>query len=109
MNTTIYSNPLAQDWDNGTGTYSDSPATTDGVSWKWRTGFSGSQWTSSSFSTNITASFPLTNIGGGTWYYTSSNSTAASYDCGKCAFISIRTTLQVSKEDGLYLKPYLVD
>ena len=76
MSTTIYANPLAQDWNNGTGTYSDSPATTDGVSWKWRTGYSGSTWITSSWTTNITGSFPSSNAGGGSWYYTSSNSTA---------------------------------
>jgi hypothetical protein len=76
MNTIIYANPLAQDWNNGTGTYSDSPATIDGVSWKWRTGYSGSTWTTSSWTTNITGSFLSTNPGGGSWYYISPDITA---------------------------------
>jgi hypothetical protein len=77
-NTNIFVNPLAQDWDNGTGTYSDSPATTNGVSWKWRTYLSSSAWTSSNYGPYITASFQSSNPGGGTWYTGSSNTSVTS-------------------------------
>jgi hypothetical protein len=77
-NTNIFVNPLAQNWDNGTGTYSDSPATTNGVSWKWATYLSGSSWTSSNFGPYITASFQSSNPGGGIWYTGSSNTSVVS-------------------------------
>ena len=73
--------PLAQSWNNGTGTYLDVPQTTDGCSWN-SSQFknSGVTWlTSGSDSTNhyVTSSFNTTyaNVGGGAWYYSGSDGT----------------------------------
>jgi hypothetical protein len=52
----------------GTGRTSNLPETTDGVSWKWVNGVSGSTWKTGSFPTNITASYLTSSIGGGDWY-----------------------------------------
>jgi hypothetical protein len=42
---TIYAYPLSGSWTNGTGKYSNTPATTDGVSWKYRSSKSvGTLW-----------------------------------------------------------------
>jgi hypothetical protein len=56
-------------WNNGSGTYLDSPFTTNGVSWKYRTFDGGALWDSGNFPTYVTASYSgSTTIGGGTWY-----------------------------------------
>lgn len=55
-------------WNNGTGTYLDSPFTTNGVSWRSRN-FSGSgNWLTSNFPTYVTASFSGSFVGGGNWF-----------------------------------------
>ena len=67
-NSSLYIYPLAQDWDNGTGRSDDSPQTENGVSWTWNTYNGGTTWTTSSFPSYATASFPTSNPGGGVWY-----------------------------------------
>jgi hypothetical protein len=61
--------PVSSSWNMGTGRASDSPTITDGASWTWSTYLSGSIWKSSSFASNVTASFLPSNPGGGDWYY----------------------------------------
>ena len=66
--------PISGSWNNGNGTYLDSPFTTNGVSWDFITFKDGEAWPTSSFSTYTTASFPDTlNAGGGVWYTGSSD------------------------------------
>ena len=73
--------PLAQNWNNGTGTYLDVPQTTDGCNWVSPLfKDSGTAWSSSGTdSTNnfITSSTNLSfaPLGGGAWYLSSSNAT----------------------------------
>jgi len=60
--------PVAGSWNNGTGTYLDSPFTTNGVSWRSRN-FSGSgDWLTSNYPTYVTASWSGSFSGGGNWY-----------------------------------------
>ena len=72
--------PLAQSWNNGTGTYLDVPQTTDGCCWN-SPFFKGSiAWSSSGTdATNnfVTSSFDadFAPAGGGAWYYSSSDAT----------------------------------
>jgi hypothetical protein len=54
-------------WNNGTGKYGDTPATTNGVSWLYRSADAIDPWITSSFPAGVTASFPTTNEGGGNW------------------------------------------
>ena len=68
--------PVAQEWDNGTGEFGDSPQTTDGVCWSSPT-FSGSGvWSlSGSVGTGLYTSSYDPNYaiaGGGNWFYSSS-------------------------------------
>jgi hypothetical protein len=65
---TIYAYPISGSWDMGTGHYLDSPINDSGVSWVNRLSAGTSPWTSASFATYVTASFPLNQTGGGTWY-----------------------------------------
>jgi len=88
----IYAYPLSSSWTNGTGKYFNTPITTDGVSWKYRTSktigtewdipptVSQYEWDSISqtwvdanilFGVNLTANVTssyFTNEGGGTWW-----------------------------------------
>jgi hypothetical protein len=63
----IYCYPLYENWNVGTGRLSNSPITTDGVSWNYTTELSGSTWfTPNSFPPYTTGSYN-TNPGGGLW------------------------------------------
>jgi hypothetical protein len=66
--------PVYGSWNMGTGKYNYSPEVQNGVSWGWKS-YSGSDaWITSGYPTNITASYSGT-LGGGNWYYSSSNPT----------------------------------
>jgi len=72
--TNINIHPVADSWSNGTGTYLDSPFTTNGVSWIAQTysGSGGTNWPTTNFPTHVTASWSGSYQGGGTWYTGSS-------------------------------------
>jgi hypothetical protein len=55
-------------WNNGSGTYLDSPITTNGVSWVYRTYENGELWDTGSYSAYVTGSYSGSFSGGGTWY-----------------------------------------
>ena len=66
--------PVSGSWNNGSGTYLDSPFTTNGCSWQNQTFEGGQEWATSSFQPYATASFSgSNNAGGGTWYTGSSD------------------------------------
>ena len=65
--TTLEVYPISSSWVMGTGRYSNSPQTTNGVSWKFRTTSGSGNWPST-FNAYVTASYPTNNVGGGTWY-----------------------------------------
>jgi len=69
--------PISGSWNNGSGTYLDSPITTNGVSWIAQTfsGSGGQNWKATvPYATYATASFTSsTYAGGGTWYTGSSD------------------------------------
>ena len=76
FNTQLQVYPISGSWSNGTGTYLDSPFTTDGVSWKNQTFAGGQQWNTDipSLGAYVTASFSgSNNQGGATWYTGSSD------------------------------------
>ena len=67
--------PVSGSWNNGSGTYLDSPFTTNGVSWKAQN-YSGSATSGAKYwdidipalSTFVTASWQTGTSGGGTWF-----------------------------------------
>ena len=69
---TLEAYPVSGAWANGTGKYLDSPETTNGVGWTYRTASGSGAWTTTGFATYATASFPSSIPGGGTWYTGSS-------------------------------------
>ena len=61
--------PVSVSWNNGSGTYLDSPFTTNGVSWRYRTYENGALWDSGNYPTYVTGSYSgSSTAGGGTWY-----------------------------------------
>jgi len=63
---TLYCHPISGSWDMGIGRAANIPATTVGVSWKYRNNSSGSIFTSSV--ANATNAYNGSNIGGGSWW-----------------------------------------
>ena len=51
FNTNLEIYPVSGSWNNGTGTYLDSPFTTNGCSWNYRLYEGGGAWATSSFNT----------------------------------------------------------
>lgn len=76
----IYAYPVSQSWDAGIGREDHNPVTTDGVSWKYRDGYSeGTNWyTGSSFNTGTTGSW--STVEGGTTWFTSSVTQSYSFE-----------------------------
>ena len=74
FNTELEIYPVSGSWNNGSGTYLDSPFTTNGCSWRNQTFEGGQEWATSSFQPYTTASFSGSGTaGGGTWYTGSSD------------------------------------
>jgi len=65
--TTLEVWPVSGSWNMGTGRYSNSPITTNGVSWTYRSSEGVNAWPTS-YNTYVTASYSGSNTGGGTWY-----------------------------------------
>ena len=63
---TIYCHPISGSWNMGTGRAANIPATTDGVSWKYKDLLDGKIFTSSI--SEATNSYNGNNVGGGSWY-----------------------------------------
>lgn len=74
LDTTLKIYPISGSWDMGTGKYLYNPEYTNGVSWTWRSYSGSNAWSTSSTDPFITASYN-TEVGGGTWYISSSNNT----------------------------------
>jgi hypothetical protein len=60
--------PVSVSWNNGSGTYLDSPYTTNGVSWRYRTFENGALWDTGTYPAYVTGSYSGSFLGGGTWY-----------------------------------------
>jgi hypothetical protein len=61
----LYVFPVSESWEAGTGRFLYNPPDTSGVTWAQRN--NGSNWGTSSFTVDTTASFQSNNPGGGTW------------------------------------------
>jgi hypothetical protein len=72
LNYTLFTHPLASDWNMGTGRLGNVPNTVDGVSWKYKDQDSGSVWINNgSFPNGTTGSYVSSSsatVGGGLWY-----------------------------------------
>jgi len=81
---TIEVRPVAESWNNGTGTYLDIPITTDGSSWNSNQFQGGTSWsylnggsfTSGSFKVTGSYSAASSSLGGGNWVVSGSDGTS---------------------------------
>ena len=81
---TIEVRPVAESWNNGTGTYLDSPITTDGSSWNSNQFLNGTSWSYMNGSSFTSGSFKVTgsyaaassSLGGGNWVISGSDGTS---------------------------------
>jgi hypothetical protein len=74
ITTTLEFYPISTTWVMGTGKYLYSPEYTNGVSWTYRSYSGSNAWSTSGFAAYVTASYS-SEVGGGTWFTGSSNST----------------------------------
>ena len=76
----IYAYPVSESWTNGTGTKTNRPLTTDGVSWKYRSSKNiDIQWNvTQSVDPNVTGKYN-TKYGGGTWWNSGSLQASQSF------------------------------
>ena len=65
---TLYIYPVSGSWNMGIGKYNYDPGVEEGVSWKYRLGYTdGTKWATGSFQTTETGSYSVV-AGGGNWY-----------------------------------------
>ena len=105
LNSTLEIWPLAQDWNNGTGEFLDSPITTNGASWNFSNYGDGTSWSIAGFiGTELyTSSYNSTYApqGGGNWFYSGSNVSSyrvtQSFDLRSDKDLNVRVKTIVSK------------
>lgn len=96
LNYTLYCHPVSGSWNMGTGKLGNSPATTDGASWQFRTEISGSAWFST-FPAGTTGSYKLgSTVGGGLWYTSSTYQATQSFTNSTSKDIELKVTNAVS-------------
>lgn len=83
-------------WNNGTGKYGDTPAVTNGVSWRYRLSNEVGSWITSSFPSGITGSFPTTTQGGGNWYTNPSYVQSQSFEYSNPTDLNVDVTNTVN-------------
>ena len=71
LNYSIYAYPISGSWNMGTGHYQDSPIAGNGVSWKYQSESGSDPWDTSNYDNGVTGSFPVSQPGGGNWYFSS--------------------------------------
>ncbi len=78
---------ISQSWNMGSGRYANTPETTDGVTWKYRSAVStsGLKWTTASYAATTTGSY-ATIPGGGTWFTGSGATQSFSYSTADVEF-----------------------
>lgn len=98
-------------WNNGTGKYGDIPATTNGVSWLYRSADGINPWITSSFPAGVTGSFVQDSRGGGNWLTNSLYHQSQSFEYSNPVDVNVDVTRTVQgwlnqsiSNDGFLLK-----
>jgi hypothetical protein len=103
---TIFCHPLAADWNIGTGKFTNSPITTDGVSWEFTTQLNGSVWFTT-FPAGTTGSYTGSGaVGGGLWYTSSNYVATQSFIHNDSLDISLNVTNTVNVWSGSIIPNY---
>lgn len=106
LNYTIFSHPLSKDWNVGSGRFSNSPATTDGVSWKYINQSGSIEWTDGSFTSGTTGSYSGSNNGGGTWWTSSLYQSTQSFSSISNKDIELKVTETVKAWNSSSIENY---
>ena len=105
LNYTVFCHPLAVDWNIGTGKFSNSPITTDGVSWKYTNQLSGSVWFTT-FPAGTTGSYTGSNAGGGLWWTGSLYQSTQSFNHVSSLDLSLNVTNTINAWSGSVISNY---
>jgi len=65
---TLFSHPLYESWNQGTGRLANAPITTDGASWVFTDQSGSVKWINGVFPIGVTGSYTGSNAGGGEWW-----------------------------------------
>jgi hypothetical protein len=106
LNYTIFSHPVAANWNQGTGRLGNSPITTDGVSWEYTNESGSNLWIQGSFPSGITGSYSGSEVGGGTWYTASSYQSTQSFTNISTKDIEMKVTNTVAAWYGTTIPNY---
>ena len=106
LNYTIFSHPVAADWNQGTGRLGNVPITTDGVSWKFTNQSGSTVWTSGTFPGGVTGSYTGSNMGGGTWLTNVSYASSQSFTNISTKDIEMKVTNTVAGWYGSAISNY---
>jgi len=94
---TIFTHPIAANWNRGTGRLGNVPITTDGVSWKYESELDINPWPTASYPVGTTGFYdPTGNPGGGIWYTNSNYQYTQSFTTDDTKDIELKTTNIVS-------------
>ena len=103
---TIFSHPLATDWNVGTGRLANLPITTDGASWGYKDQDGGSIWFST-FPTGTTGSYASgSNTGGGLWWTGSQYVATQSFNQKSSKDIELKVTNMVNAWNSSSISNY---
>jgi hypothetical protein len=102
---TVFCHPLAVDWNIGIGKFSNSPITTDGVSWKYTNQLSGSVWFTT-FPAGTTGSYTGSNAGGGLWWTGSLYQSTQSFNHVSSLDLSLNVTNTINAWSGSVISNY---
>ena len=108
LNYTVFSHPVASNWNIGTGRLANSPITTDGVSWGYtQESGSGVWFNPSSFPSGQTGSYQFgSNIGGGLWWTGSQYVSSQSFDRISSKDIELKVTNTVNAWNSSSISNY---
>jgi hypothetical protein len=102
---TLYCYPVSGSWNMGTGHASDTPITTDGVSWQYSNRISGSIFTASI--AGSTSYYPDGTPGGGSWYSSTSFISTQSFNHMSVKDVELDVTNIISSsryQDGFLIR-----
>jgi hypothetical protein len=106
LNFTIFSHPVSQNWDKGTGRLANTPATTNGVSWTFTDQSGSIKWITGSLISGTTASYTGSNEGGGTWWTSSLYQSTQSFNNISDKDIELKVTEVVKAWDSGSINNY---
>ena len=106
LNYTLFSHPVAANWNQGTGRLGNSPITTNGVSWEYTDQSGSNLWVQGNFPIGITGSYSGSNEGGGTWYTASSYQATQSFTNISTKDIEMKVTNTVAAWYGTTIPNY---